>query len=242
MRFFYGSVKSGFWKYLSSALQAHDPTDTPALPNGEPDFSLRRREAINLLEDNNILMTDSLYRTNRFENRDEDKNLWRPSDTFAYQNSQTNLKIMEYLEEFPTIDGLFFTATVTASKSPFFWFRQAMRGHIEQPPNWNFIAGRRWHSILKIDSRYYQTFLLPTPKPRGIHFTDNQRLESFVNYLQSIDNDFYKEIAHIPKATRTPIQNTMLSAHREAFLVECFRQAIVLRNQDFNGTVLPNGA
>ena len=79
--------------------------------------------------------------------------------------------------------------------------------------------------------------MLPTPKPRGIHFTDNQQNPAFINYLQSIDLGFYNQIANLPQANRNEMQENQLTQYRKLFLIENYRQAFVYENLEFNGNL-----
>ncbi|MBX2901457.1 MAG: hypothetical protein KF775_17530 [Cyclobacteriaceae bacterium] len=232
-KFFYGSKKSDFWKLVSSSLNGEDPTDS--LPPF--DYNLRKQNAISLLERNKILITDSIYRTNRIEERDEDKNLMITNPPcFASNNLQLN-DINNLLERYPSIETLYFTSTMINEKSPFGWFIQGLGENLIGNPVWRANGGRGWYSEININGRIYSSFLLPTPKARGVHFSNNRRLEMFCNYMESVDHQFYNEIFGILENERTEIQSNRLSQLRMGFLVECYRQALVYKNPEFNGTI-----
>jgi len=233
VRFFYGSKKSDFWKLVAEAHLENDPTETPA----PIDYNLRKQNCIDFLERNKILITDSVYRTNRENECSEDTNLWIEANNFASQNCQTNENILQLLENHPTIDSLFFTSTMIDAHSPYGWFCQSINGELNEQANWQVNGGRSWFSEITIQERIYNAFLLPTPKTRGIHFTDDQRLPMFVNYLQSYVPQFYAEVQNVLVVNRTQAQKNRLTELRYSFLVECYRQALIHRNRNFNGTM-----
>lgn len=79
--------------------------------------------------------------------------------------------------------------------------------------------------------------MLPTPKPRGIHFSDNQRNQCFSNYIQCSDNNFYNQIDNLLVVDRTPEQKAILSQLRHNFIIETYRQAFIYGNMNFNGSL-----
>lgn len=238
MRFFYGSNESSFWKYISSAIGEQNPT--VALPNDNIAIHhlTARQRTISFLQRNKLYITDSLFQTNRFENKDEDKNLWKTNHVnyFIHNNLSLNTNIIEILEENTTIQNLYFTSTGLNRKSPFGWFRQIFGNNITIQ-NENIIGGRKWSFNCSIKGRKYNVFMLPTPKPRGIHFTDKSRTQMFVNYLQSHMNDFYNEIEDLLIIYHTQLQKQTLSVARINFLIECYRQAFVFQNLNFDGQI-----
>lgn len=238
MKFFYCSKKSNFWNYCSSAFGEQNPT-TP-LPNDDQEniHHLARQRAIDFLNRNNLLMTDVISQTNRNEFGDEDSNLWieNGAPQFVINNLSKNHQLTNIINRYPSIENLFFTATGTNGKSPFGWFRDIFGNNLTIGQQ-RLIDGRTWGLICNINGRQLRAFLLPTPKARGIHFTDNRRTLMFVNYLQSIVPDFYNEIENIPQNQWTQHQKDTLKALRHNFLVEAYRQALVQNNLDFNGAI-----
>ncbi|MFY7811018.1 MAG: hypothetical protein ACOVQ2_04730, partial [Flavobacterium sp.] len=147
-------------------------------------------------------------------------------------NLKLNNDIIYLIENHETIENLFFTAQGLIGKTPFGWFRTMFENlHIE---NFN---GHNNRFNCFINGRKFNVFLLPTPKPRGIHFGDNQQNVQFCNYIQSIDIDFYNYIIAIPKANRTLQQNNRIKNLRLNFLIECYKQALIYNNLNFNGNV-----
>lgn len=238
MRFFYGSKKSNFWKYVSAALGKANPTTQEPYDDINNLHLIAKQRAISLLQENKLIITDSIFQTNRNFENDEDSNLWITDnvDEFILENLSLNTDIINLIDEHPTIKYLYFTATGLNGKSPFGWFRQIFRNNITIQ-NENNIDGRIWSFQCNIDQRQFNAFMLPTPKPRGIHFTDNSRTQMFVNYLQSQLNDFYFEIANLPQAERTILQSQTLKTARNSFIIECYRQAFVEYNLEFNGHI-----
>lgn len=238
MRFFYCSNRSKFWKYISEAHEEPNPVLPLPEDNVANRHALARQRTVTFLQENRLLITDVLKQTNRNEYGDEDSNLWITNnvDNFILNNLALNESIIQLLQEHQTIENLYFTATGLIGKSPFGWFKQIFNNEIIIHQQ-NIIDNRRWSLTCTINDRHYNVFMLPTPKPRGIHFTDNQRTQMFVNYLQDQANNFYNEIVNIPKAQRIRQQEDMLETHRNAFLIECYRQAFGSQNLNFNGQV-----
>ena len=236
MRFFYGSKKSSLWNYVSQALDERNPTDI--LENDDlnlhPNFAKER--TIKLLIKHKLLITDSLLRTNREETKSEDDYLWITQNVpnNIVEHFSLNFGIINLLNSNKSINNLFFTATKINGKSPFGWFNQIFGNNLVIE-NENIVDGKLWSFTTTIHNRNYNIFMLPTPKPRGIHFTDNRRTQMFVNYLENTYPDFYTEIQNIPMVNRNMNQNAFLVNSRNSFLIECYRQAIVLNNLNFNG-------
>jgi len=157
-------------------------------------------------------------------------------NNFVLQNLSLNYSIGDIIDENPNLKNLFFTATGLDGKSPFGWFRRIFENNLIID-NIFEVEGRIWSFNCIINNRRFNVFMLPTPKPRGIHFTNNQRTITFCNYLQSIDIDFYNEIDNLPMINRTNIQKQLLSEYRVSFLIETYRQAIIENNLNFNGTL-----
>lgn len=238
MRFFYCSNRSNFWKYISDAWGEPNPVSTLPDDQVENRHTLARQRTVAFLQEKRLLITDVLKQTNRNGQDDEDSNLWITDnvDEFILNNLSLNESIIQLLHDHPTIENLYFTATGLNGKSPFGWFRRIFNNEVIIL-NENIIDNRRWSLTCSINRRRYKVFMLPTPKPRGIHFTDDRRTQMFVNYLQDQDNEFYDQIANIPMAQRTRQQKNTLENYRNSFLIECYRQAFVLNNLNFTGQV-----
>ncbi|MFC6998087.1 hypothetical protein [Rufibacter roseus] len=238
MRFFYGSKKSNLWKYSTAAFGVLDPTLAMAGDNLTSLPDLVRERTIDFLQSNDLLITDVILRTNRRKKSSEDSNLWITDDGVNQNikdNLQLNYNLRNTLERFPTINNLYFTANGIDGKSPFGWFRSLFDNlEIHEP---RVIGGRTWGFTCIVENRTYKVFLLPTPKTRGIHFTDNRRVEMFANFLQSTNIELYISIDNVPQSLWTPMQKYELTEAREEFLIECYRQALVLNNLDFTGFV-----
>ena len=236
MRFFYGSRKSSLWKYIAGALNEVDPTailqneQLNQYPNND------KERTIKLLQKHKLIITDSLYRTNRVETKSEDVNLWITENVpnNLVENFSVNFGILNLLNNNKSIQNLYFTATTLVGKSPFGWFNQIFGNNL-LIENENIIDGKLWSFTTEIDERTFNVFMLPTPKPRGIHFTDNRKSQMFVNYLENTYPEFYAEIENIPMLQRTPVQKEFLLNSRNSFLIECYHQALVLNNLNFNG-------
>lgn len=238
MRFFYCSRKSNFWDYCSSAFGEQNPT-TPLPDDDQANVHhLARQRTIDFLNRNNLLITDVIRQTNRNEFGDEDSNLWiiDGAPQFIVDNLSKNQGLTNIIERYPSIENLYFTATGTNGKSPFGWFRDIFGNNLTTGQQ-RIIDGRTWGLVCNINGRQLRAFLLPTPKARGIHFTDNQRTLMFVNYLQSTIPDFYNEIENILQNQRTVEQKETLKTARHNFLVEAYRQAFVENNLDFDGAI-----
>lgn len=239
MRFFYCSKRSNFWKYISEAHEEANPVSPLPEDEVENRHTLARQRTVAFLQERKLLITDVLKQTNRNRLGDEDSNLWITDnvDEFILNNLSLNESIIQLLNDHPTIQNLYFTATGLNGKSPFGWFRQIFNNEIIIHHQ-NIIDNRRWSLTCTIHDRQYNVFMLPTPKPRGIHFTDDRRTQMFVNYLEGQDNEFYNQIVNIPMAQRTQQEENTLKNYRNAFLVACYRQAFVFNNLNFTGQVV----
>lgn len=241
MKFFYSSEKSDFWEYCSKAFgESVNPALTQPGDVSANGIGTTRQRCIDFLIHHELLMTDVVYQTNRTGEGSEDDDLWITAGApeALVPHLQLNHNLPALLTQHPTIRNLYFTSTGQTGKCPFGWFKMIFGHHLtaNQPVSYD---GRLWSSVCNIDGRSYNAFFLPTPKPRGIHFTDDRRLLQFVNYLQHQHPGFYNQISLIPKVQRTHHQKQTLSSHRYNFLIECYRQALVHNNRQFDGT-LPN--
>ena len=78
--------------------------------------------------------------------------------------------------------------------------------------------------------------MLPTPKPRGIHYTDNSKNSKFDNYLKEKDFSFHEALNRKSKSQRTRSDEEKLGGYRNCFIIETYKQAFVHKNQIFNGS------
>ena len=224
-RFFYGSNNSQFWDYLFKSFG----------DNRE----ITIENCINLLENKKLIITDSLFQINRvnFSSSDEDLMIHENVEENILNNLELNHSIKDILKNNSSIKSLFFTSTGIVPKSPYGWFKTIFENNVFEE-NIIEIGTRRWSCNLIINEKRYNVFMLPTPKPRGIHFTDNQQNPAFINYLQSIDLGFYNQIANLPQANRNEMQENQLTQYRKLFLIENYRQAFVYENLEFNGNLI----
>jgi hypothetical protein len=241
MKFFYSSGKSDFWEYCSKAFgEDGNPALAQSGDVSANGVGTAQQRCIDFLIRHKLLMTDAVYQTNREGQGGEDNDLWKTAGApeALIPHLQLNHNLPALLTQYPTIRNLYFTATGQTGKCPFGWFRTIFERQLTAT-DLLFFDGRLWSSVCTIGGRVYNAFFLPTPKPRGIHFTDDQRMLQFVNYLQHQHPLFYNQISSVPKARRTRPQKQTLSNHRYSFLVESYRQAMVHNNRQFDGT-LPN--
>lgn len=231
MRFFYGSRKNSFWKLFSEVCGALNPTDLPMVQ--------RKNAAVELLVNHKFLITDVVYKTNRKAEGSEDDDLWvQTENEFVVQNRSLNTGLVDLLNRNEKIKYLYFTATVLVGKSPFGWF-QDIFGDALQYQIVQQVEKRIVSASLTINGRGYTAFFLPSPAgngTRGLHF-NNQRTKIFVNYLQSVNPEFYAEIDPIPEKERTIQQKERLTQLRKDFLIENWRQLIELKNTNYNGII-----
>ena len=238
MRFFYGSRNSDLWKYVGLALANADPR------KNENDQFLQAETAVKnckqLLFQNELLISDSLYRTNRKQFSSDDSALMVQSEVdYVNKLKSVNYSLKDLLQKNRGVKNIYFTSTSLGAKSPYGWFRQIFLNQI-QVNNFFQVGARNWSAIAELDFgngdvRNFNLFFLPTPKPRGIHW-NVARTVMFEQYLQTEQPDFYLEIDPIPAAMLNQNQKNQLSILRIDFLVECYKQAIVFGNLTFDGT------
>lgn len=223
MNFFYGSAKSKLWDLLFNVFINEN--------------NINRDNAILLLEENNLIMSDVIFQSNRKNKSASDVDLMVNIQNNIGQNLELNNSIINILNTNEEVVNIFFTAIGLYGKTPFGWFKEIYSNEEIIIENENYIGNNIWSLTIVINKRKFNVFLLPTPKERTIHFTDNQRHIGFCNYLKSIDPLFYNQIINILKANRTPKQKQLLSKHRAAFLIEIYRQAFVFNNLRFDGNI-----
>lgn len=233
LNYFYGSNRNSFWRLISDVFESPNPAiDFPG--------NQRVQQAIDLLVRNKLLISDSLFKTNREEFDAQDSALYKFSnDHFVNQNKSLNHGIVDLLQRNSNIKYLYFTSSVLTGSSPFGWFRQIFGDRLTMG-NQFAVDGRPVSAEIEIDGRKFQVFFLPSPAgsgSRGLQFTDDNRTQIFVNYIQSVDLLFYRQIDRIPKIIRTAAQKTRLTQLRSAFLLESWRQAFVEKNTGFDGGI-----
>jgi hypothetical protein len=234
MKYFYGSKKNSFWRLLSDVCGLPNPA--VHVPENQ-----RVQQAMGLLIRNKLLISDSLFKTNRRGLDAQDSALWVMSAVdFIVDNKSLNHEMDALLQRNPSVKYLYFTSTVLAGKSPFGWFKKIF-GNRLVIGNISQVGGRAISAELSVDGREYRVFFLPSPAgngTRGLQFTDDNRTLIFVNYIQTVDLPFYQEIDIIPMNERTPCQIARLTKLRQNFLLESWRQTFVEKNMGFDGRVL----
>lgn len=238
MRFFYGSRDSSLWEYLSACLNLPNPRK-----NDVGDFldsNIAGMNCKNLLHTNELLMSDSLYRTNRKELESEDKNLLvRSQVTEINDKISYNRFLFDQLKENVAVRNIYFTSTVINGKSPFGWFKSIFQNQITIYPTFS-IGPRQWSGLISINFgngniRKYSVFFLPTPKPRGIHWK-KQRVLMFGNFMSVRNPEFFQRINPMDsKNYDRNIKNTLKGLRLE-FITECYRQAILYNNLIYEGS------
>ena len=150
-----------------------------------------------------------------------------------------NYALKNQLQENVGIESIYFTSTSMGAKSPYGWFLKIFDGTISISNQFK-VGVRTWSAVAKIDFgdgdvRQYSIFFLPTPKPRGIHWNLTRTI-MFENFLRTIHPHFYYEVDPIPAGLLNSNQESQLSDLRVAFLTECYRQAIVFKKLNFDGS------
>jgi len=214
MRFFYGSKRSDFWLLFSQVFLTNIPS-TPI-------------EAITALNNNNFLISDVIRKTKRKGKSASDKDLLPV---------ELNTDLIKFFKCHENLKNIYFTSTEENGNSPYSLFKTIFNISNEQEFNRFEIDSRLWSLNLIIDEREFNVFFLPTPKTRGIHFNDHNKLRMFVNYLNSVDNSFYQGICNIRKNQRTNLQEDKLTIYRKDFLLECYKQSLKECNLKFNGSI-----
>ena len=236
MRFFYGSRKSQFWNYTGQALTGTDPRKE----NGEylpPDIAVQRCKQ--LLFNHRLLISDSLYRTNREATGSEDKNLMVPSEnSWVNGNKSLNHQIPSLLRKNKGISSIYFTSTMVDPKSPYGWFAEIFEQELRNTGQYR-VGNRLWSRTAEInlgpkEKRILKLFFLPTPKTRGISWK-TRRLPMFEAYIRTYHQDFFLEINDLLAINHTLLQKGRLSGLREQFLIDCYSQALVHSNETFTG-------
>lgn len=117
-RFFYGSRKSKFWDYLFEMF------------GNENEITVIK--CVDMLENNNLIVTDVLSQTNRINESSDDKDLLilNNGENNIVENLQMNHSIIDLLNNNLEIENLYFTAKGIVGKSPFGWFRSIFNDDI----------------------------------------------------------------------------------------------------------------
>ncbi len=234
MRFFYGSKRNVFWELFSNCFPPN------ANPVNAATVQLRKQAAINLLTETKLLITDVFQRTNRNEEKAEDKNLCIITDNqFVLNNRSLNDDIDNLLIYNQAIRYLYFTATDIIGKSPFGKFREIFGNRL----TFGIITEvnqRVWSVDIKIDKRKYIGFLLPSPAgngTRGIHYGPQHQLQMFTNYLSTALPVFWQQIQSINPVDLTKPQKDQISVLRKEFLNRCWAEAFINHNVNFDGAI-----
>jgi hypothetical protein len=237
MRFFYGSKKSDLWKYVGLALTAADPrkVDGSFLAPGDAVGQCKK-----LLFEHRILISDSIFRTNRKEESADDTDLMLQTD-LAYLKGGLSLNtgLIQLLNENKQIQNIYFTSTEIGNKGPFYWFKKIFDGYIAVS-NFFYVADRAWsaEAIITLangESRNFRLFFLPTPKARGLHWAKQKTL-MFGNYMKHYGSAFFREIDVLSKDQHTSFQTRKLAELRVLMLTTCYQQAMVYGNLHFDGS------
>jgi hypothetical protein len=242
MPFFYGSEGNRFWERLATTFRQRNPWlhDTP----------LRRKSsAISLLEDNQILLTDVIKKTNRHSAKDS----YSPSDSSLFNlKASTGLKnqfelntdIIGYLINGENIRSVYFTAQkCITGKTPGGWFHQLLNGgavHLELiNEGGNSLTYHITNELASVD-REITLFFLPTPSAkRSIPLTANRQHTMFVTYLNSVDPAFLARL-FAQQFVKTAIQRQTLANHREEFVRHWWQKYLVDEDDQFDGALVNN--
>lgn len=232
IKFFYGSKKSKLWSFLSAIFDSHDFINDLDLNRNE-----KRESAINLLFDNNILISDSIVRTNRFNYSSDDTDLLisNGAPNWIIDNMGFNLDLVNLLENHKKIDSLYFTSIIENGNSPYSIFKNILLDQeFEEIEHFN-PNNKNWAKIIRVNNRHFKVFFLPTPKERTIVLTPNQQHPLFVNYLNSLlGNNF---VTNLIFPMNDDLKN-QIQVHRKNFLIEMYKQAIVNNNLNFDGAII----
>jgi len=237
MRFFYGSKKSDLWKYVGLSLAGADPRKANGSFIG-PNAAVNQCKK--LLFEHQILISDSLLRTNRKEESAEDTDLMSPTDLDYVNNGlSVNTALFQLINENKQIQNIYFTSTEIGNKGPFYWFKKIFDGHITVS-NFFYVANRAWSAKATIKfadgkTRNFKLFFLPTPKARGLHWAKQKTL-MFGNYMNYYDSTFFKEIDALSKDEHTLVQTRKLAQLRVLMLTTCYQQAMLYGNLHFDGS------
>jgi len=236
MPFFYGSQTNNFWPLLAKTLSSDDPR---LAQTGE----MRKQNAINILENYNILLTDIIFRTNRFQNIPADP--YSPFDSsLLNRNAENevlirfslNTELIDWLSLAANVNSIYFTAQGVDNKTPGGWFNQLLSSANVNFTTFNQNASAvNYQIILNGQQRIFKVFYLPTPSSsRSLAFTDKRRHQMFGNYLASHCPELYKALQNRDFKSN-PHQRTALKQHRKSFLKLCWNQFVIHKNVHFNG-------
>jgi len=225
--FFYGSKRSDFWKIF---FDAHNINWDFNQNNPQNNKTI----IINALNKNMTLITDVIKYTNRINESAADTDLMTKSGIkFIDSNTSLNNDLPTILNN-NSIECLYFTAKGLNGKSPFGWFKEIFNNQILVLEEF-FVGNILWGLKCKIGNKEYKVFLLPTPKPRGIHFTDNDQNAMFSNFIIRTDIDLYNYLINTQKENWNALNKCKLSNLRSLFLIECYKQAFINQNLGFQG-------
>lgn len=228
--FFYGSDYNTLWHILATIFHRTDPKVEKE----------RRNKAIEILQDNNLLITDVLYTTNRKDKSALDAHLWQTGKGVSQNiidQFQCNCDIITMIETFGSIKNIFFTSFSKGQRSPYAWFMRTIL--CKNPQIADCFPSKRqqqWSCKMKIGKREFQVFLLPSPieGARGVALGKKRSLKAFEKYVQFRDSELFERI----KVDRSNTDEKQISAFRKQFVIECYRQAIIKMNDRFDGIPL----
>ena len=228
MRFFYGSKKSKFWKYCAESLGCQDPTENE-------NANEIVENIINFLNDNDLIITDIIKRTNRKNEGSEDVNLLKENgaDVNIIQNFAMNKSIYDLLKKHRSIKNLYFTAKDN-NPSPYRWFKGTFNDIFEFHDVQGYENSRICNFINS--EREFNIFLLPTPKPRGVHYSPPKSIHPyFDNFLNRVDPILRNSVRNLKTEEWTNQQKNLVSEYRKQFIIETYKMAFQENNLYYNG-------
>lgn len=225
--FFYGSKKSYFWKLFFDAHDiVWDFNQYNAIQNKE--------KIIQSLFDNTTLITDVIKYTNRIKYSAADTDLFTNSGIdYIDKNISLNKDLPAILNN-NKIECLYFTAKGLTGKTPFGWFRQIFNNQLVIT-NQYVVGNIIWALKCLINNKEYKVFLLPTPKERGIHYTQNDKNPMFSNFIFRTDPNLHNYLNNTTQENWSALNKCKLSNLRSLFLIECNKQAFINQNLGFQG-------
>lgn len=235
MRFFYGSNRSEFWDLLPVVFERNKFKADATLTREQ-----KKQQAIQLLNENNLIISDCVCKTNRLNKSAADINLLIQTEEvpdWIIDNLELNSDLFFILKAHPNITTLYFTSIVDEGSSPYYWFYEmaTLEDKKAKVVEEFKYMNKLWSKKLRLNNSVYNLIFLPTPKNRSIAFTDKTQHPMFKNYLELVDSNFHDQIIgrlnHL-----NPNEKKRLSEYRTSFLIECYRQALVFNNVAFNGS------
>ncbi|MGF7039110.1 hypothetical protein [Mucilaginibacter lappiensis] len=234
MPFFYGSPTNRFWSSLAEVFGVDDKQLTPIQ---------RKKWAIDLIEDKNILLTDIIFRTNRFDNSASGP--YSPNDSALFNRSaqqnvieqfSLNADMLEWLKLATNISCIYFTAQGTKGKTPGGWFDSLLsNSNIQYEEFHRQDNAVKYRISLNGQVRVIKLFFLPTPSSsRSLAFTKSTRHNMFSNYLESHHQEFYKELRDVD-FVMNQFHKDRLKEHRLVFKKLWWYQYLMNNSVYFDG-------